>query len=177
LRRRISDWIIGAAQQLHEECPERRDRYWNPRGYRGTRTTEIDGIQLELSLRIHWSESGHHDGSLLLVRNAGNDVERLRLDRMRTALARKLPKLRECAELGDTTFLVLEWSDVALSNHIVIAEALQAALAERDDCPDHVLLADTATDQWHFFQPIIDGTFSIDMEYIEIIRSTDASVV
>ncbi len=37
-----------------------------------------------------------------------------------------------------------------------------------DDWPDHVLLADTATDQWHFFQPVINRKFSIDMEYIDI---------
>ena len=71
---------------------------------------------------------------------------------------------------GDTTFLILEWSDISLSNQIVIAEALETALADRDDCPDHIVLADTTTDQWHFFRPVIDGQFSIDMEYIDIER-------
>ena len=91
---------------------------------------------------------------------------------MRTALDKKLPKLGDCAALGDTTFLILEWSDIALSNHIVIARALEAALADRNDWPDFVFLADTATDQWHFFQPVIAGRFSIDMQYIDIDRTS-----
>lgn len=170
LRAKISDWIIEAGNCLHAECPERGDRDRCPHGYHGNRSRVIDGIPLELSLRVHWSEDGRHDGALFLSRSAGDDLEDQRLVRMRTALKKKLPKLRDCAELGDTTFLILEWSDIALSNQIVIAEALEAALAERDDCPHYVFLADTATDQWHFFQPVIDGKFSIDMEYIDIKR-------
>lgn len=171
LQKKLISWIVQASHELHEECPERKDRYHCPFGYRGTRAIEIDGIPLELSLRVHWSERGHHDGALFLARTVGEDVESQRLVRMHTALDKKLPKLSRCAADGDTTFLILEWSDIALSNHIVIARALEAALADRDDCPDHVFLADTATDSWHFFQPIIDGEFSIDMEYIKIDRA------
>ena len=39
-----------------------------------------------------------------------------------------------------------------------------------DVAHEHVFLADTATDQWHFFQPVIEGQFSIEMEYIDIER-------
>lgn len=170
LRNKMIAWIVQAGEELHAECPERRDRYRCPHGYNGKKTTEIDGIRLELSLRVHWSERGDHDGALFLARTAGSDVESQRLVRMRTALDKKLPKLSDCAALGDTTLLILEWSDIALSNHIVIARALEAALEDRTDSPDFVFLADTATDQWHFFQPVIDGHFSIDMEYIEIGR-------
>ncbi|PTD27458.1 hypothetical protein CV103_01600 [Sphingomonas fennica] len=119
---------------------------------------------------MHWQDSGRHDGALFLSRAVGENIEDLRLVRMRTALSKKLPKLNECAADGDTTFLILEWHDIALSNQVVIAEALQAALADRVDWPDYVFLADTSSDQWHFFQPLIDGEFSIDMEYIEIGR-------
>ena len=172
LRNRMIAWIVQAGKELHAECPERMDRDRCPHGYNGKRATEIDGIQLELSLRVHWSEKGHHDGALFLARAAGTDVESQRLVRMRTALDKKLPKLGDCAALGDTTFLILEWSDIALSNHIVIARALEAALADRNDWPDFVFLADTATDQWHFFQPVIAGRFSIDMQYIDIDRTS-----
>lgn len=172
LRNKLIAWIVQAGKDLHAECPERRDRDRCPHGYNGKRAAEIDGVQLELSLRVHWSERGHHDGALFLARTAGTDVEVQRLVRMRTTLDKKLPKLSDCAALGDTTFLILEWSDIALSNHIVIALALEAALADREDCPDFVFLADTATDQWHFFQPVIAGRFSIDMEYIDIDRTS-----
>jgi hypothetical protein len=170
LRGKIVEWVLAAAGELHAECPERRDRDARPHGFDGRRSVEIEGIPLTLSLRVHWSESGRHDGALFLARTAGEDIEEQRLARMRTALAKKLPKLRQCRELGDTTFLILEWLDIALSNQVFIATALEAALSERDDWPDHVILADTATDQWHFFQPVIDGVFDIDMEYIEIDR-------
>lgn len=170
LREKISAWIVGAGKELHGECPDRKDRYHCPHGYHGSRSAEIDGIPLKLMLRVHWTESGRHDGALFLSRTVGEDVENLRLERMRTALKKKLPKLRDCAQEGDTTFLILEWSDIALSNHIVIAEALEMALEDRSDWPDYIFLADTATDQWHFFPPVIDGQFSIDMEYIDIER-------
>lgn len=170
LRDKISAWIVEASAELHNECPERKDRDYRPHGYHGSRSTEIDGIPLELSLRVHWSETGRHDGALFLSRTIGEDVENLRLERMRIALQKKLPKLQACADEGDTTFLILEWSDISLSNQIVIAEALEKALAERDDCPAYIFLADTATDRWHFFQPVIDGQLSIDMEYVDIER-------
>ena len=157
LRERLLDWIIEAGQELHEECPFRKDRHHAPHGYQGRRESVVDGIPLTLSLRVHWSESGRHDGALFLSRKAGVDIEEQRLIRMRTALDKKLPKLTECTVLGDTTFLILEWSDIALSNHVVIGRALEAALAGRSDCPDYVFLADTATEQWHFFQPVIAG--------------------
>lgn len=156
LRDRITGWIVQAGSQLHAECPTRKGRDHCPHGYRGTRTGEVDGIPLSLSLRVHWQESGRHDGALFLSRAVGENVEDLRLVRMRTALGKKLPKLSECAADGDTTFLILEWHDIALSNQVVIAKALQAALADRVDWPDYVFLADTSSDQWHFFQPVID---------------------
>lgn len=57
-----------------------------------------------------------------------------------------------------------------MDNEEALCEALEAALADRDDWPDYVFLADTATDQWHFFRPVIEGQFPIVMEYIDIER-------
>jgi hypothetical protein len=164
LRAKIVEWVLAAAGELHAECPERRGRDARPHGFDGRRSVESKTSPHTLSLRVHWSESGRHDGALFLARAAGEDIEEQRLARMRTALAKKLPKLRECREMGDTTFLILEWLDIALSNQVVIATSLESALSERADWPDHILLADTATDQWHFFQPMVDGVFDIDME-------------
>lgn len=176
LRQQILAWTVQAGEELHRECPERRGRNDCPGGYHGTRDTIIDGIPLQLSLRVHWSENGSHDGALFVCRSIGDDVETQRLVRMRTALARKLPKLSECAVLGDTTYLILEWSDIALSNHIVIAQALEIALADRNNGPDFVFLADTTTEHWHFFETIIDGEFSIEMEPLQIDRAALTNV-
>lgn len=132
--------------------------------------TEIDGIPLSVSLVVHWSERGHHDGALFLSRTVGEDVEDLRKTRIGTALDKKLPKLDACRAEGDVTALILEYSDIALSNQVLIAQALEAVLADRDDWPDHIFLVDTTdVGTWTFFQPVADGVFSINMDYVDVV--------
>lgn len=172
LREVITRWVREAGAQLHSECPERLDRAHQPNGYRGVRTTEIDGITLTLSLVVHWSENGHHDGALFLARFVGEDVENQRRIRIQTALDKKLPKLTECRADGDVTVLILEYADIALTNQVLVAQALEAELVGRD-CPDHIFIADTTNDDtWHFFQPVAEQLFSIDMEYIDVVPPT-----
>lgn len=173
LRERIVQWVRDAGAELHAESPERLGRDWRPHGYRGVRTIELDGIPLSLSLVVHWSEKGHRDGALFLSRAVGGDVEDLRETRIRTALDKKLPKLAACRADGDITVLILEYADIALTNQVLVAQALEAALVGRDDCPDHIFLADTTGDEmWYFFQPVADQVFSIDMEYIDVVPPT-----
>lgn len=169
LRERITQWVCDAGAELHGECPERLDRHYQPYGYRGVRTTEIDGIPLSLSLVVHWSEKGRHDGAFFLARSVGEDVEDQRRTRIRTALDKKLPKLTACRVEGDVTVLILEYADIALTNQVLVARALEAELVGRD-CPDHIFIADTTRDDtWSFFQPVADRLFSIDMEYIDVV--------
>ncbi len=169
LRERITQWVREVGAELHGECPERLDRDHRPHGYRGVRTTEIDGIPLSLSLRVHWSEKGCHDGAFFLARAVGEDVEDQRRTRIRTALDKKLPKLTACRAEGDVTVLILEYGDIALTNQVLVAQALEAELVGRD-CPDHIFIADTmGDDSWSFFQPVADRLFSIDMEYIDVV--------
>ena len=169
LRERIAAWVEVAAQELYAEFPERLDRNRVPRRYRGTRTRSFEDLSVRLTRRVHWSEKGTHDGALFVVRAVGEDLEDQRLVRVRTALRKKLPKLRNCSEDGDVTVLILEWTDIALTNQILLARALEAALADEPVWPDHIMLADTAVPgMWHFFQPVADSEFSVDMAYIEI---------
>lgn len=169
LRERIIEWVREAGAALHGECPERLDRDHRPHGHRGVRKTEIDGIPLLLSRNVHWSESGRHDGSLFLSRSVGEDVEDQRRTRIRTALDKKLPKLTACRAEGDVTVLILEYRDIALTNQVLVSQALEAELAERD-CPDHIFIADTTDDDtWSFFQPVTDRLFSIDMDHIDVV--------
>jgi hypothetical protein len=172
LREGITRWVREAGAELHDECPERLDRDHQPNGYRGVRATDIDGITLSLSLEVHWSENGHHDGALFLARFVGEDVEEQRRIRIRTALDKKLPKLMECRADGDVTVLILEYADIALTNQVLVAQALEAELVGRD-CPDHIFIADTTNDDtWYFFQPVAEQLFSIDMEYIDVMPPT-----
>lgn len=115
---------------------------------------------------------GHHDGALFLARTVGDDVEDQRRIRIRTALDKKLPKLMACRADGDVTVLILEYADIALTNQVLVGQALEAELVDRD-CPDHIFLADTTGDEtWSFFQPVADQLFSIDMEYIDVVPPT-----
>lgn len=168
LRTRIIQWARRAGAELRDECPERLGRNHQPFGYRGVRTTELDGIPLSLSLTIHWSQNGRHDGALFLARSIGGDVEDQRRTRMRTALDKKLPKLSMCRAGGDVSVLILEYQDIGLTNQVLVAQALEAELVGRD-CPDHILIADTTgEDIWYFFQPVRERLFSLDMEYIDV---------
>ena len=168
LRQEIVDWVQAAGRELHAEAPEREDRHRRPGGYQGQRTVEIDGLEFTLDRRVHWSEDGRHDGRLFVSRAFGPDLEDLRRQRLATALDRKLGKLMACKAEGDAAILILEFSDIALTNHIFIAQALEALLAGRDDVPDYVVIADTTLETaWTFWQPVIDGAFSIQMEWIE----------
>lgn len=169
LREKIMAWARKAGSALHAEAPSRDDRHRRPHGHVGERTTVIDGLPLRLDRRVHWSESGRHDGTLFVSRVIGEDLEVQRLVRVRTALDRKLGKLMDCRAEGDKTILVLEFSDIILTNHILIGEALEIALAGRSDIPDLLLIADTTLAQrWNLFPAVIDGVFSIDMEWNEV---------
>src|SRR3546814_20028712 len=92
----------------------------------------------------------------------------LRLERVHIALDRKLGKLADCRAEGDETVLVLEFSDIVLTNHILIGEALEVALDGRDDIPDLLLIADTTlSPRWNLFPAVIERVFSLAMDWIE----------
>jgi hypothetical protein len=169
LRKAIIGWVRSAAQELHTEAPERLDRNRMPFGNSGRRSTEIDGLPLTLHRRMHWSDSTRHDGVILLARVVGNGIEDRRRDRIRTALDRKLGKLAACAQEGDVTVLILEFADLALTNHVFVTEALEAELACRSDWPDHILLASTIPEtEWFFCHPVRDGKLCSEIERFEM---------
>lgn len=169
LRAALIGWIRRNAAELHVLCPERLSREACPSGFVGIRKGDVDGIPLELRLRVSWAESGRHDGRLFVERRVDGDVEAQRRARIGIALDRKLPKLAACRELGDETVLVLEYSDLALTNHVLVAHALEAALGSRLDWPDQVFLAETTIpERWHLFRPVIDGRIAPSLPYIEM---------
>jgi len=158
LRTKIIGWVREAAAAMHGESPTRLSRERLPFGYNGARETDIEGVAFRLERAVHWQENGRHDGRLFPMRFVGDDVEARRVKRIATALDRKLPKLEHCHDAGDVTILILEYADVALSNQVVIAQALESALLGRDFIPDDIFLADTTiASHWNLFQPLADG--------------------
>lgn len=171
LREKIVAWVRGAAAELAGAVPER-----GPRPFHFDRSleTEIDTLTLKLQRYADWAEDGRHDGRLFHYRLMAGDgnVEPRRLSRIKRALDAKFPKLEACAALGDVTVLILEWNDFVLSNEVVIAEALDTALAERDFCPDYIFIAGTTIDEeWHLYQPVIAGAFDINMPRTDVRRT------
>jgi hypothetical protein len=143
-RQGIIAWVRTKAAELHNECPEQPPRNYKPGGFRNFRKETIADVELTLSRETIWSQPSIAHGRLFITRFAPKDYEALRADRMRTAMEKKLPKLKAWKDGGARSVLVLENGDLSLSNHWVIAGAIEAALRERSDKPDEVWLVDTA---------------------------------
>jgi hypothetical protein len=99
-------------------------------------------------------------GRVFCRRFAPPAYETLRVERMRAALAKKLPKLQLWKDARDRLVLVLENRDLSLSHHVVILEAAEQALKTRDDAP-----ADTTIGMhWTVWRLMRDGVSFPDEE-------------
>jgi hypothetical protein len=83
------------------------------------------------------------DGSKIFVRRWVSDVEPSRLERARRALAAKSPKLQAARTDGRLSILALESNDIALANYQLVCRSVRAALKERADQPDLVIVVET----------------------------------
>lgn len=173
LRAEIIAWVRSVATELHAECPERPSRDWRPHGHEGSRTESIRGLELTLRRRTHWAYRDRYDGALLLARLIDADIEPRRRARVQRALDDKFKKLSACREDGDKTILILEFADTALTNHVVVSEALEPLLEGRPDVPDHIYIADTTDETtWDLYHVLDGGAFFFEVDAIEIDAST-----
>jgi hypothetical protein len=106
-----------------------------------------EGVPFSVTLHC----SGKTSSQLLVSRAVPDDLEALRLQRLREALGRKCPKLSVHKADGRETVLVLESNDIALGNNSVIAKAFVQALGERTDPPDRVFLVETEGRPWYLW--------------------------
>lgn len=158
----IIEWVQREAAALYAEEPERRDRHWRPHGYTGVRSAEIDGIAITLKRRVHWA-STTGDGRLYVVRSFAGDLEEQRRERVKAALVKKKIKLTESKQLGDLTVLVVETADIALTNHVTVAEALEALAEEWSPYVDRILVADTSIEtEWNVWAVAENGEATWD---------------
>ena len=120
-----------------------------------------------LTCHVHAVEPQHEFGRFGCVRNFSEDDElkRLRAERLRKALSDKCPKRARCKDEGARTVLVLESDDIALTNHIVVRQALVAPMAERSDLPDEIYLVETEADTWVVSAMNSDADASIDERF------------
>jgi hypothetical protein len=161
----IIAWVEEKAAELHSECPEQPSRSRKPGGFRNERKATIAGIELTLQRQTHWAEPAIAHGRLFVSRFAPKNYETLRVERIGKAMTKKLPKLKIWKDSGARSVLVLENGDLSLSNHVVILEAAEAALAGRADRPDELWLVDTTIEsEWTAWCLMRDGNSFPDDE-------------
>ncbi len=161
----IIAWVNAKATELHEECPEQPSRNRKPGGLGNERKAAVAGIDLTLQRETHWAEPIAVHGRLFIQRFAPKDYETLRAERIKKAMAKKLPKLKIWKDGGTRSVLVLENGDLSLSNHVAILEAAETALAGRTDPPDELWLVDTTIEtEWTAWCLIRDGVSLPDDE-------------
>jgi hypothetical protein len=154
----IVDWVRSAAAAMHAQCPAIPTRNHRPNGHQSARRATVEGVGLHLHREIGWSLPKVAYGRIFCSRFAPPDYETLRVERIRAAFAKKLPKLQRWKHAGARSVLVLENRDLSLSNHVVILEASEEALKGRDDTPDELWLVDTTIGkEWTVWCLIRDG--------------------
>jgi hypothetical protein len=154
----IIEWMREKAIELHDECPRQPLRNYKPQGVANFRKETVAGVELSLYRETGWWMPAAALGRLFVGRFAPKDYEVLRGERMKRGMYKKLPKLKAWKDVGARTVLVLENGDLSLSNHVVILEAVEAALAGRSDQPDELWLVDTTIEsEWTVWCLLRDG--------------------
>ena len=137
IRKLLGEWVLAKGAGLESEEQSGPDRKWDI-------TEKPAGVPFEVTLH----RDADYDSRLFIMQNLSGNSESLQRDRIRTALARKCPKLLQSTKDGRVSILVLESDDVALANRRRIANATIAELSARDDAPDIVVWARTSTSPW-----------------------------
>ncbi len=145
IERDIADWISVESISLHKRAL--RAGLCKP--------TQV-GRQFAGSLLVHLvcTPTGPHSartpGLFGAVRNAP-DCQRALIDRIRTALEKKAPKLRTCRDRGARTVLVME-DDSPLLGYSSVRTGFEEASNGRYDLPDETYFVDTMIDtDWYLY--------------------------
>jgi hypothetical protein len=118
--------------------------------HRGSRETPTkgkpQGVPFEVSLHRFETTDGPTKGQVSFRRIVAFDVEKARAPRLQQAYDDKLGKLSAWkSDFGARTVLILEESDIALTNHHLVAAAALAVERSTTNRPDEVYLLSTAT--------------------------------
>jgi hypothetical protein len=156
----IIAWAKAKAAELHADLPRKPTRAEKPRGHTNLRKETLPSLTFELYLSryTNWAMPDIANGRLFVGRFAPPNHENLREQRLATAFDRKLPKLAKCKAAGAVSVLILENGDIALTNHILVAEAVDKLLRGRADQPDQIWLVDAVIEnEWTVWCFLRDG--------------------
>lgn len=161
----IIAWVRTKAIELHAELPYKPTKTEKPRGYLSVRKETLPGLgfELRLSRETYWEMPNIADGRLIVRRFAPQNHENLREQRLVTAFDRKCPKLAKWKAAGAVSVLILETVDIALTNHMVVAEEVAKQVGIRTDLPDQIWLVDTVLEnEWAVWCFLRDGVLFPD---------------
>ena len=142
----LVEWIRTKAQCLYERNPGRtrlaRSPIWADDYIKDT----PPGFNCDFEL-LRWSDATpirRKPGCLVMkfIPPDDNELEDLRIERLRRAFSKKFPKLQECKAEGARTVLVLENRDIALTRFDLIGNQFPVLLAEYTDAPDEIYLVE-----------------------------------
>jgi hypothetical protein len=161
----IIAWVKATAAELHSECPEPPiHRSKSHTAFRKQRIQEFN-FEVRLTRTVRSGMSKIAKGRLFVQRYAPNNCEDLRQERIQITLDKKLPKLASWKARGATSVLVLENTDIALTNEGVVADALESNLDGRADKPDEIWLVDTTDeDEWTVLRLMLADEWFPDRE-------------
>ena len=153
IRTLVKQWILANASKAAEGG-----------GNQGSVSEQPPGVPFPLTLHGKVGSAS----PLLVARCIPDELETQRLQRVQTALNRKIPKLVAHKADGRETVLVLESCDTGLGNFSDIGMAVSKALAAFSNQPDSIILVETETTPWYVW-PLKDGaTVHTSQDCIEI---------
>ena len=157
----LVQWVRLKADELHA-----RDTDFSPDEpsfgpYHQSVSQKPPGFPYKVTLhRTRPSRFAHGGpGSLDVTRIVPEGLEASRADRLRRAIGAKCPKLHRCKADGARTVLVLESSDLALTNPVLVCGPVIRELSQRDDVPDEVYFVQTFSTDWHVFSLTVEGVY------------------
>lgn len=154
VQHQVIDWVKDAALRLSIEIPEHNLNDQRPRAIVQKEEREFGGIRVLLRRHLYLKSAGTLDGEVVAARFASGDIEEQRRKRIGQALVKKLGKLHAWKDRGANTILIVESNDIALSNEIVISEALAHCLQDEVlelTPPDAIFLVDTCLHTWRVY--------------------------
>lgn len=154
VQREIITWVRDVAARFSRDVPGRSEPDNDPRAIVQNEERNFAGLKVLLRRQLHRNSTGTYDGHVLVARYTSGDVEAQRHELVGAALSRKLGKLQGWRQRGARTVLVLESNDIALSNEVVISEAVGKCLQDAKFSkaqPDALYLVDTCVDTWRIY--------------------------
>lgn len=145
VRSSLANWMVAQAVTWREAKPLKRDKRHAPNGDGDCVETTPPGVPFPVRFEreLHWAQSDRFDGLLFTARLAPRNMREARGRSLASSLDKKLPKLAKCRRNGRRTILVLEETDISLSNFSILTSTLATISKKRRNMPDEIYLVST----------------------------------